>query len=516
MKTKAHIGLYVTPQAIEVAQCEVDDAGEVRFTRYHRMQLPSPLVDDEGEVQDPKALGEALGWLWREHDLACRNVVVGLYGKLAIARLVSLPSIPMNQLKQVVLSEAEQYAVFRDEEPLVDFTTVEADDDSTTVFYMAASARLVEGYVQALKVARLSPLAFDLAHFASLRQLNQAGRTPDGAWDGVVVMPARLVITRWQAGTLRVWREVVLTRVESGVDEQVNQVIEAEVSRTLAGLPDGQRMAWVSGASFSDSIRLSEFFKSHTDFDLSVAGLAEWTHRVAPAALDTLSPACLGLALWGFEGGVPSLNPAKDSTMGGQFLEKLQVALAAFRFDRSIAAALIGALLGAGTGVGAPWLWAQNVQRQIDALKREVAVLDSANGTLNARVSAMRLEADANQAILALMGPQAAPNLAIDLLAQSADIIPAEAYLSRVTAQNPAQVLLEGGSISQAAGLAFARQIAQFKEVARVQVLDVLRSDLGGYQFRIQTELRGMQALPEASADATAQQRDGRGKEPQS
>lgn len=502
MKTKAHIGLYVTPQAIEVAQCDVDDAGEVRFTRYHRMQLPTPLVDDEGEVLDPKALGEAIAWLWREHDLACRHVVVGLYGKLAIARLVTLPSIPLNQLKQVVLSEAEQYAIFRDEEPLVDFMTVETDDDSTTVFYMAASARLIEGYAQALKVARLSPLAFDLAHFASLRQLCQAGGAKDGAWDGVVALPARLVITRWQAGILQVWREVALARAESGADEQVNQVIEAEVSRTLAGPGDEHRTSWVAGASFSDSIRLSEFFKAHTDFDLSVAGLSEWTRRVAPSALQSISPACLGLALWGFEVGVPSLNLAKDSSVGGQFWEKLQVAAAAFRFDRSVAAAFLGVLLGAGVGVGAPWLWAHNVQGQIEILKREVAELDAANGTLNGRVNAMKLEADANQAILALIGPQAAPNLAIDLLAQTADIIPAEAFLSRVSAQNPAQVLLEGGSVSQAAGLALARQIGHFKEVARVQVLDLLRSDQGGYQFRIQTELRSPGPLPESSPNA--------------
>jgi hypothetical protein len=499
VKTKAHIGLYVSPQAIEVAQCESADGTEVRVTRYHRMALPEPLVNEEGEVLDSKALGEALAWLWREHELPCRQVVVGLYGRSAIARLVTLPSIPANQLKQVVLSEAEQYAIFREEEPLVDFTTVESDTESTTVFYVAASQRLIEGYGQALKEARLNAVAFDLAHFAALRHMCQGGSPQDGAWDGVVVMPSRLVITRWQGPMLQVWREVALQLFEMEAQEQLYQVIEAEVSRTLAGQADTQRMAWVAGPSLAESIRLSRFFKSQTDFDFTAAGLSEWPARVRPEALEFISPACLGLALWGFEAGIPSLNPGKDSTLGGQFWERLQVAAAGFKFDKSVAAAVFGVLVGAALGTGVPWLWAQNIQNDSEVLKRENASLESINGSLSAQVGALTREADANQAILSLIGPQAAPNLSVDLLAQTADIIPAEAYLSRVAAQNPVQILLEGGSISQAAGFALARQIGRFKEVSRVQVLDVLRSDSGGYRFRIQTDLHPFESVPSDS-----------------
>ncbi|MDB5097592.1 MAG: PilM, partial [Cyanobacteria bacterium RYN_339] len=168
-RIKPFVGLLISPTSVEAVQCSRSESGEVSFDFYHHLATVEPLVDEDGDMANHEALGDVLAQLWKETGIKTRDVVLGLSGKRAIARLVPLPRIPANQLHQVVLSEAEQYTLFRDEEPLVDYFTVDTDDESTTVFYAAASQRLVNAYKAALKHAKLKLLAVDIAQYASLR-----------------------------------------------------------------------------------------------------------------------------------------------------------------------------------------------------------------------------------------------------------------------------------------------------------------------------------------------------------
>ena len=141
MPPKTYVGLLITPTSIEAAQCSKNEAGEISFDFYHHMAMADSVVDEEGDITNAEALGKALAEFWKENDIKTKNVVLGLSGKRAIARLVSLPRIPANQLQQVILSEAEQYTLFRDEEPFVDYFTVDADTETSTVFWSRLTMR---------------------------------------------------------------------------------------------------------------------------------------------------------------------------------------------------------------------------------------------------------------------------------------------------------------------------------------------------------------------------------------
>ncbi|MEB3196728.1 MAG: pilus assembly protein PilM [Candidatus Sericytochromatia bacterium] len=504
MTVREHVGLLITPQAIEAAHCVLGDDGQIRFDFHHHLTLETSLVDEEGEVADSQALGEALATFWAANDIRCRHVVVGLYGRGAIARLVSLPRIPANQLQQVVLSEAEQYSVFREEEPLVDYFTVDTDTDTSTVFYAATSKRLLDAYAKALKVAKLSPLGFDLVHFAGLRQLVNARTTTTEHWDGVAVMALRLVITSWQGKNLQNWREVALQRHEAQTDEQGYQQIETEVTRTLLEEAGTERELLVAGASLAESARLSDYFRSHTDTPLAAVGLEHWAKRVPPSALEHISPACLGLALWGYETAIPSLDLSRSERFGGALGERLSVWWAGLNVDRSVGVAALLATLGLLTGAGGVAYMAYGVVgAENQRLEAEITGLTADTTVLNARLTALKLETDTNKAILDLIGEQAAPNLAVNLLAETSDIVPADAYLSRLSADTPTTVLLEGAATSQGSGLLLAHKLAELREVSRVSLLEVLRSEAGLFSFRIKAEIQPGSLLPTPSQAGT-------------
>lgn len=502
MPPKTYVGLLITPTAIEAAQCSRTEAGEISFDFYHHMAMADSVVDEEGDITNAEALGKALSEFWTVNDIKTRNVVLGISGKRAIARLVSLPRIPASQLQQVVLSEAEQYQLFRDEEPMVDYFTVDADTETSTVFYAAASQKLVNAYVHTLKEAKLKMVALDIAQFAALRQLVHFKLSDSDVWDGVIVMPTRLVITSWFGQKLLNWREVASQRFEPGDEDQLYQLIETEVSRTLRPESGKEREIMVACTSLAESARIADYFQHHTDLPLQSAGIDYWARRVPADALGLVSPAVLGLALWGHEQKIPSLDLLNRGGKGNELFAGLQAYFENLKLDRSVG---VAAGISAATflfGMGCGWYAGSNyLGGQNDVLKGEISALNVQNLGLTGRMADLNKQAAANEAVLGLIGGQAAPNLAVNFLAQVNDIVPADAWLQTITAKTPTTITVVGGSNSQSAGLTLARKISEFTEVAKTAVTDVSLKDSGQYEFTIDAEIDPKLAVSPEEAD---------------
>jgi hypothetical protein len=494
--------LLITPTAIEAARCSQAEDGTVGFDFYHRATLSTPLVDEEGEILDAAGLSKALATFWEQNRIRDRHVVLGLSGSRAIARMVSLPRIPANQLEQVVLSEAEQYTQFREAEPRVDYFTVEADEDATTVFYAATTQQLVDAYAQALKGAKLNLKAVDLVQFAALRDLAHARSDRGAGWDGVVVMPGRLVITSWSAESLQTWREVTLPPALATDEDQRNQFIETEVSRTCQ--VEGGRDLLVSGPTLAGSARLATYFSAHTDLPLRAVGLEAWTRRVPTEAFATISPAVLGLALWGLEPHVPSLDPSHRAASARDMFGPLRDLAERMAHDRLAALAGFAAFGGlVATLLGAFWYGQVLVEGQNEAMRREIAALQAANSQVTGQVTKLEQELGVNTLVLQVIGEQARPNLTINFLDELAALMPPDAYVEELQAETPERLLLLGRSASQGAGLLLAQKISAYREVARLTVLDLLRSDDGTYNFRLRAELQAPPPTPSPAPGAS-------------
>ncbi len=486
MPPKTYVGLLITPTAIEAAQCSRNEAGEINFDFYHHMAMTDSVVDEEGDITNAEALGKALSEFWTINDIKTRNVVLGLSGKRAIARLVSLPRIPAAQLQQVVLSEAEQYQLFRDEEPFVDYFTVDADTETSTVFYAAASQKLINAYVHTLKEAKLKMVALDIAQFAALRQLVHFKLSDSDVWDGVIVMPTRLVITSWFGQKLLNWREVSAQRFEPGAEDQLYQFIETEVSRTLRPESGKEREIMVACTSLAESARIADYFQYHTDLPLQSAGIDYWARRVPADALALVSPAVLGLALWGHEQRIPSLDLLNRTGKQSELLVSIQSYFENIKLDRSVG---IAAGISAATflvGFAGLWYLGSNViGGQNNVLRGEISTLTSTNAGLTATMANLTKQAAANEAILGLIGGQAAPNLTVNFVGQVNDIVPSDAWLTAVKAESPTSLRIEGGSNTQSAALTLAQKVAEFEEVAKIAVNDVTLSEEGYYTWAI-------------------------------
>lgn len=490
MKPKQFVGLLISPNSIEAVQCSRNEAGEIAFDFYHHLDVTESCVDEEGDITNPEALGEMLAQFWKECGIKCRNVVLGLGGKRAIARLVSLPRIPANQLHQVVLSEAEQYTLFRDEEPFVDYFTVDTDMETSTVFYAAASQKLINAYKKALGTAKLRLIAIDIAQYAALRALVHFKLSDSDVWDGVIVLPARLVITSWFGQKLLNWREVSAQRWEEEGDEQRFQFIETEISRTLRQEAGRDREILVAKGSLAESAQMSDHFQRNTDLHLQAAGIDFWCRRLPPEALAEITPAALGLGLWSLEQRIPSLDLLNRSTQKNEFMDTLQSRLAGFQFDRAMG--ITAGIAAAGFLAGTVGLWyygTQYIGGQNQILSRDVSSLRSQIAGLESSYAALTSQANINNQILNLIGAQARPNLAVSFMAQVNDIVPADAWLYSMEAQNPETLLLKGGANSQSAGLLLARKITEFVEVSQVKVNDMTEVEPGRYEYTIQVAI---------------------------
>jgi hypothetical protein len=484
------VGLSISQGSIEIVQCSKNDEGEVAFERYLQVDLDATLVDEDGDITNPDALGALLAQIWKDENIGCRQVVLGFSGKRAIARLVSLPRIPANQLQQVILSEAEQYTLFRDEEPLVDYFTVDTDMDSSTVFYAAASQKLVNAYKRALRVARLNLLAIDIAQYASLRALVHFKLSDADVWDGVIVMPGRLVITSWFGQKLLNWREVSSQRWEEEAEDQRYQFIETELSRTLRLDADANREILVAKDSLAESARMCLYFQRHTDLPLQATGIDFWCRRMAPEALEKITPAALGLGLWGLETRIPSLDLLHRSGSKNEFFASLSSAMAGLKLDRSagVAAAIAAGTFAAGLG-GLWYLGAGVLGDQNRLLTNDISSLGAGNAILTTRVDALTKENATNQQILDLIGPQAATNLSVSFMTQVNDIVPSDAWLYSLESPSPDKLVLKGGANSQSAGLTLARKITEFIEIGQVKVADMQVVGPNRYAYTIEVAI---------------------------
>lgn len=491
MRVKPFVGLLITPTSIEAVQCSKNEAGEISFDFYHHLVVEDPCVDEEGDITNPEALGELLATFWKDCDIKCRNVVLGLSGKRAIARLVPLPRIPANQLEQVILSEAEQYTLFRDEEPLVDYFTVETDMETSTVFYAAASQKLINVYKKALGNAKLKLMAIDIAQYAALRALAHFKLSDSDVWDGVIVLPARLVITSWFGQKLLNWREVSAQRWDEEDDNQRYQFVETEISRTLRQEAGAPREILLARGSLAESARMSDHFQTHTDLHLQAAGIDYWCRRLPPEALEDVSPSVLGLGLWGYEQAIPNLDLLhRSGSKKNDFMDGLSSKLEALKLDRSVA---VAAAIGGMTfvlGAGGMWYYGtQVVGQQNDTLKRQIATIKGESAVLTGKLASLQAQSDLNNQILALIGDQAGPNLAVSFMTQVNDVVPSDAWLYSLEAPTPGALVLKGGANSQSAGLTLASKITEFVEVSQVKIADLAQVEPGRYHYTIEVAI---------------------------
>ncbi len=528
-KVKPFVGLYITADRLEAAVVG-GRPGELELETQYLSELPPDLIDADGTIQDVAALGAELKRFWKEAGLKNRRVVLVIDSRKALLRQIRLPKMPISSLDQAILSEAEQFALYRDEEPLIDYFVNELEHDFIQTTYGVVPEETVASYSKALKAAGLKLEALDLAQLAGQRGMEFFHPLDDDHWTGVMVQPQRLIISCWMEKRLWVMREIILPerishdmamlaqsylpnishsvasdtntfddphmvlacdRVEDArvLADHARSLLEGRIS--IAGSTDDpteeRKSAW--GSTVDDA--LDGAFGNEEGFTLTAT-----LPQADPDAEDDLdddleddlddegpqiSYIALGAALWGRAEVVPSLNLLpKGKSASSQGLPKIELDL-----DRQVLMGLAAALVVGVALTGWQFWLKSDREAQVKSLMRQLA---DAKVQMQGNQQMMETQPPEGE-ILGQWLPHHQENVfARQFLETLRETTPSDAWVSKVTYTAGQEMVISGGALTQTSCLYFADQIAGLESVRQVRILKISKAG-SAYSFEIQAGL---------------------------
>lgn len=146
--------------------------------RYAEVPLPLGAVRD-GEVAVPEAVVPALRQLWSHGRFSHREVVIGVGNQRVMVRSLSLPWMPLAQLRASLPFQVQDTLPVAVEDALLDYypTGESEGPDGRTVhgLLVAATRDTVNANLMAVESAGLRPVVVDLNAFALVRAQSMAG-----------------------------------------------------------------------------------------------------------------------------------------------------------------------------------------------------------------------------------------------------------------------------------------------------------------------------------------------------
>lgn len=152
--------------------------GAPSVLRYAEVPLPLGAVRD-GEVAAPEAVVPALKQLWAHGRFSHREVVIGVGNQRVMVRSLSLPWMPLAQLRASLPFQVQDTLPVAVDDALLDYyPTSESDGASGHMVHgllVAATRDTVNANLMAVETAGLRPVVVDLNAFALVRAQSVAG-----------------------------------------------------------------------------------------------------------------------------------------------------------------------------------------------------------------------------------------------------------------------------------------------------------------------------------------------------
>lgn len=173
------IGIDISNEFIVIVELDTvkNQPGVIRLNKLAITSTPENAVRD-GEIVDPARVAEKIKELIAEHEFKSRRAITSVSGQAAIIRpRIKFPAIPIKELKEVVMHDAERYIPFPIQDVYIDFQvtgTVEEEGVSKyDVLLVTAQKQLIDTYIETMALADLQLIAVDVASFAVMRALAQ-------------------------------------------------------------------------------------------------------------------------------------------------------------------------------------------------------------------------------------------------------------------------------------------------------------------------------------------------------
>lgn len=175
------LGIDVGKSAIKAVELRRTARG-VEMSRFGIAPTPARAVE-AGAILDRAAVARAVASLLRRSGIRRRRAIVAVAGPNVLARVLRLPPIPEQEVKQAIRWEAERHLPMPVEEAVLDVQTVgETTEDGQRqieVLLAAAPEDLVLTHIETLGQARIFVDAIEVGALAMTRAL--LGRGPTGS-----------------------------------------------------------------------------------------------------------------------------------------------------------------------------------------------------------------------------------------------------------------------------------------------------------------------------------------------
>ncbi|MDX2024737.1 type IV pilus assembly protein PilM [Microcella sp.] len=161
---------------------EIDDAAKARPTvlRAHEVPLPDGSVK-RGEILEVHTVASAFKRLWSAGGFRSKDVAMGIGGQSVIVRDLSVPRIPLAQIRESLPYQVQELLPVPVSEAVLDYYPInEGQNESGPVvngLLVAAFKQAVSVNVTAATLAGLTPVSMDLLPFAMTRMHTQSSPT---------------------------------------------------------------------------------------------------------------------------------------------------------------------------------------------------------------------------------------------------------------------------------------------------------------------------------------------------
>ncbi len=166
-KKKQLIGLDIGSRTIKVA--EVEDGKKRRTLRKFGMMDIEPGLIEDGAIQNPEAVADAIRQLLKNHKIKDTDVAISLGGYSIIVKNINIQTMDEDQLQKTIQFEAEQYIPFDINDVYLDFQILgedESNPNQMNVLLVAAKREMVDEYVKLVEMAGLNAHIVDVDAFA--------------------------------------------------------------------------------------------------------------------------------------------------------------------------------------------------------------------------------------------------------------------------------------------------------------------------------------------------------------
>ncbi len=483
MAPKGFVGITFTEDRIEaVLPASSDGTIQDVFT----YPLPPEVVDEEGNIQNPDVLAATLKDAWRQLKLKSKKVLLIADSRSAIVRLVRLPHLPLNMLGQAILSEAEQYALFRNDTPSVDYFPAADEGDFINICYAAAAESLVKSYDKVFKSAGLKLTGIDLVQMSGLRGMAYYHPAEDRPWIGILLLNQRLVVSSWFEGRITAIRELVLPERENVSMELIAINYLPDAIRSVASMHLDAAPQIVIGAQHIEEAReLAEHAANQISLSIHIAEPDE----VDPD--DELpSVVALGAGLWGRQDTLKSFNVYKPGGGSGPALNLPKIpGLEKFQEQiQSLVLPVLGMLGFYAAMIIGLAIWMNVSTAQIRPLKAKLDAVTADRDALNQKINETPPDA---QVLEVWLPPPEESKFSTGFLARLQDMTPADAWVERISYDEQTGIRLRGKAMTQSAGFYFADELGRLKEantrIKQVKTLSLEKIE-GIYAYDILAE----------------------------